>query len=156
LLSQTGDQDLMDDERMVPVFVFGTLKEGFPNSGANRGFRVAGEFLTIERYPLYLVGERYSPWLVLSKGEGFQVRGQVYRVDETALGGMDRLERVHASDGYQRVKVSVISETTDAEIQVFVYVKSPRQLEGMQVQLGPIAEYELQHSSLYQRRGDLR
>lgn len=138
---------------MVAVFVFGTLKAGFPNSDTNRGARVAGEFLTSNRYPLYLVGERYSPWLVHSEGEGLQVRGQVYMVDEAALGHMDRLERVHTSDGYRRVKMTVISETTNTEMQVFVYVKSPQQLEGMQVQLGPIAEYELQHASLYQRRG---
>ncbi|WP_285414832.1 hypothetical protein [Variovorax sp. efr-133-TYG-130] len=31
------------------VFVFGTLKEGFPNFTTNRGKRVAGEFVTVER-----------------------------------------------------------------------------------------------------------
>lgn len=137
---------------MHAIFVFGTLKAGFPNSDANRGARIAGEFLTSKRYPLYLVGGRYTPWLVHSEGEGFQVRGQVYLVDDAALGHMDRLERVQASNGYRRVKMSVISESTDTEMQVFVYVKSPQQLEDMQIQLGPIAEYELQHASLYQRR----
>jgi len=137
---------------MFPVFVFGTLKEGFPNSGTNKGSRIAGEFLTSNRYPLYLVGERYSPWLVLSEGEGFQVRGQVFRVDEATLGDMDRLERIHAADGYRRVQMPVIPEFTNEEIQVFVYVKLPQQLEGMLVQFGPIAEYELKHSSLYQKR----
>jgi hypothetical protein len=37
-------------------------------------------------------------------------------------------------------------------MQVFVYAKPPQQLEGMLVQLGPIAEYELEHASLYQKR----
>jgi gamma-glutamylaminecyclotransferase len=40
------------------VFVFGTLKQGFPNFHINRGRRVAGEFATGLAYPLYLVGER--------------------------------------------------------------------------------------------------
>jgi gamma-glutamylaminecyclotransferase len=137
---------------MHSVFVFGTLKEGFPNSGTNKGSRVAGEFFTINRYPLYLVGERYSPWLVLSEGEGFQVRGQVFTVDEATLGDMDRLERIHKTDGYRRVQVQVFSESANDEMQVFVYVKPPQQLEGMLVQLGPIAEYELEHASLYQKR----
>ena len=137
---------------MHSVFVFGTLKEGFPNSGTNKGSRVAGEFFTINRYPLYLVGERYSPWLVLSEGEGFQVRGQVFKVDEATLGDMDRLERIHKTDGYRRVQVQIFSESTCEEMQVFVYVKPPEHLEGMLVQLGPIAEYELKHSSLYQKR----
>jgi gamma-glutamylaminecyclotransferase len=137
---------------MYAVFAFGTLKEGFSNSGANKGSRVPGEFLTKYRYPLYLVGGRYSPWLVLSKGEGFQVRGQVFMVDEVILSDMDRLERTHEGDGYCRVQISVISEFSNEEILVFAYVKPPEQLEGMLVQLGPIAEYELQHSSLYQKR----
>ena len=98
------------------------------------------------------MGERYSPWLVLSEGEGFQVCGQVFTVDEATLGDMDRLERTHEVDGYRRVQVHVFSETTYEEIQVFVYVKPPEQLEGMLVQLGPIAEYELEHASLYQKR----
>ena len=110
---------------MYSVFVFGTLKDGFPNSGANKGSRIAGEFLTSNRYPLYLVGERYSPWLVLSEGEGFQVRGQVFRVDEATLGDLDRLERTHAADGYRRVLMPVISEFTNEETPVFVYVKLP-------------------------------
>ncbi len=137
---------------MYPVFVFGTLKEGFPNSSTNKGSRVSGEYLTKNRYPLYLVGERYSPWLVLSIGEGFQIRGQVFMVDEATLSEMDRLERIHEADGYRRVQMPVFSESTNEEMQVFVYVKTPEQLEGMLVQLGPIAEYELKHSSLYQKR----
>lgn len=137
---------------MYSVFLFGTLKEGFPNSNTNKGSRVAGDFLTKNRYPLYLVGERYSPWLVLSEGEGFQVGGQVFTVDEATLDDMDHLERIHHADGYRRVQVQVISESTCEEMQVFVYVKPPEQLEGMLVQLGPIAEYELEHALLYQKR----
>jgi len=137
---------------MHAVFLFGTLKQGFPNSSRNKGSRLAGNFLTKNRYPLYLVGERHSPWLVLSKGEGFQVRGQVFMVDEAGLGNMDRLERIGEAEGYRRVQMPVFSESTNEEMQVFVYVKPPEQLEGMLVQLGPIAEYELKHSSLYQKR----
>jgi gamma-glutamylaminecyclotransferase len=137
---------------MYPVFLFGTLKQGFPNSGTNKGSRVPGEFLTRNRYPLYLVGERHSPWLVLSEGEGFQVRGQVFMVDEATLGDMDLLERIHEPDGYRRIEMLVFSESTNEEMQVFVYVKPPQQLEAVLVQLGPIAEYKLEHSSLYQNR----
>ena len=141
---------------MYPVFVFGTLKEGFQNSSTNKGSRVSGEYLTKNRYPLYLVGERYSPWLMLSIGEGFQIRGQVFMVDEATLSEMDRLERIHEADGYRRVQIPVFSESTNEEMQVFVYVKTPEQLEGMLVQLGPIAEYEHKHSSLYHKRSSLK
>ncbi len=47
------------------VFVFGTLKQGFPNFATNRGCRVSetetGRYRTQQRYPLYLVGPRHSP-----------------------------------------------------------------------------------------------
>ena len=89
---------------------------------------------------------------MLSKGEGFQVRGQVFMVDDASLGDLDRLERIDEADGYRRVLMPVLSESTHEEAQAFVYVKPPQQLEGTLVQLGPIAEYELEHSSLYQKR----
>ena len=137
---------------MHAVFVFGTLKSDFPNAEFNHGSRVAGQFVTRDRYPLYLVGERYSPWLVHAPGKGFQVRGQVYMVDDAGLEQMDRLERVQAADGYDRVRLAVIAETTNTEKQVFVYIKSVQQLEAARVRLGPFAEYELSHAALYQRR----
>jgi len=137
---------------MYPVFLFGTLKRGFPNSSKNKGSLVSGDFLTKNRYPLYLVGERYSPWLILSRGDGFQIRGQVFMVDEASLADIDRLERIDQADGYHRVQIPVISESTNEEMRVYVYGKLPQQLEGMLIQLGPIAEYKLKHSSLYQKR----
>ena len=73
-------------------------------------------------------------------------------VDEAALSDMDRLERISEADGYRRVQIAVNSEPGNEEIQVFAYVKPPQQLQDMQVRLGPIAEYELKHSSLYQKR----
>jgi gamma-glutamylaminecyclotransferase len=55
------------------VFVFGTLKQDFPNFHANRGVRVPGNYITAQRFPFYLVGERYSPWLIDQPGLGHQV-----------------------------------------------------------------------------------
>ena len=143
---------LASDDGMNPVFVFGTLKQDFPNASTNRGSRVAGNFVTKGRYPLYLVGKRYSPWLVLNEGEGFQVRVQVFMVDQATLIDMDQLERTHEADGYRRVQMTVISESTSEEMLVFVYVKTPRQLEAVLVQFGPITEYKLEHASLYKNR----
>ena len=43
---------------MPPLFVYGSLKEGFPNFHVNQGRRVPGEFRTVRPHPLYLVGGR--------------------------------------------------------------------------------------------------
>jgi gamma-glutamylaminecyclotransferase len=41
------------------VFVFGTLKDGFPNHSENEGKKIVGRFMTRDKYPLYLIGERF-------------------------------------------------------------------------------------------------
>jgi gamma-glutamylaminecyclotransferase len=138
------------------VFVFGTLKEGFPNHHINGGRRVPGSFITKERLPLYLVGERSSPWLIKAPGEGFQVSGQVFEVDGTTLTAMDRLERVHDSDGYVRETIEVIQRgaktaaAVDGTVLLVQAYLKPRALLTPELrQRGPLAEYTLEHARLY-------
>lgn len=137
---------------MRPVFVYGTLKDGFPNAHINKGTRVPGEFLTKKRHPLYLVGQRHSPWLVHRENEGHHVRGQVFMVGDDVLEEMDALERVHEPDGYRKVSLRVVSEATGEEMLVSAYLKPWKQLESAVIQMGPLKEYELRHASLYQPR----
>jgi gamma-glutamylaminecyclotransferase len=137
------------------VFVFGTLKEGFPNFRRNHGVRLPGEFVTEQRLPLYLVGERHSPWLINSPGQGHQVAGQVFQVDHAALDQMDDLERINEPDGYRRLSISVVARDSSSGVSslVFAYLKPPEQLSLSSVRLGPLAEYTLEHAALYQSRG---
>jgi gamma-glutamylaminecyclotransferase len=90
------------------VFVFGTLKQGFPNAATNRGARWPGNFRTEAAFPLYLVGERHVPWLLNAPGTGLPVIGEVYAVDEATLRDMDALERVGHPDGYVRQGITVV------------------------------------------------
>jgi gamma-glutamylaminecyclotransferase len=135
------------------VFVFGTLKQGFPNFGFNTGKRVAGDFVTQERYPMYLVGERHVPWMLDTPGIGHEVVGQVFEVDGPALVAMDALERVGEPDGYRRVLIGIRRRDAVSEIrQAFAYMKPAEQLDPMQVQVGPLAEYMLEHAATYRYR----
>ena len=136
------------------VFVFGTLKEGFPNFATNKGRRLPGVFVTEDCYPLYLVGERHSPWLVDRPGEGERVAGQVFEVDETALAAMDALERIHEPDGYRRVRIPVVPDPGDgcASIDVFVYMKQARHFVQTEARVGPLREYMPEHAALYRPR----
>lgn len=136
------------------VFVFGTLKEGFPNFGTNAGVRLQGKYETVNPYPLYLVGERNSPWMVNAPGSGVRVIGQLFRVDSNALARMDILERVTEADGYERILIQVRpwgGNPSDG-IDVYAYLKDPRQLRGVEVKDGPFAEYSLAQSALYRSR----
>ncbi|MDM0034736.1 gamma-glutamylcyclotransferase family protein [Variovorax sp. J22P271] len=136
------------------VFVFGTLKEGFPNFATNKGARVAGDFMTVERYPLYLVGERFSPWLIDAAGEGERVVGQVFEVDEATLAAMDELERIAEQDGYRRVMLDVeaLADGRGTVRRVHAYVKPREQFTVADARLGPLQAYTREHAALYRRR----
>ena len=43
---------------MPSLFVYGSLKEGFPNFHVNRGRRLAGDYRTALPYPLVLLDGR--------------------------------------------------------------------------------------------------
>ena len=135
------------------VFVFGTLKEGFPNFLPHQGTRVPGTFITQERFPLYLVGQRHSPWLMHAPGEGHRIQGQVFEVDQAALDAMDQLERITEPDGYRRVVLEVASSGVGnpAVLNVNAYVKPPECLDPAEIRLGPLAEYTHEHAALYRR-----
>lgn len=143
-----------DDGRTL-VFVFGTLKEGFPNFAVNRGRRVGGVFRTLDRLPLWLVGERHVPWLIDSPGEGERVAGEVYEVDAAALAAMDELEGVGRPDGYHRKAIRVRAAGDDgAELVVQIYMKHAHQLDRAEVRQGPLAEYTPAHAKRYRKRGE--
>ena len=134
------------------VFVYGTLKEGFPNHARNAGTRLVGDYRTRERYPLLLVGERYSPWLVLDEGEGYRVSGQVFLVDDEALDALDRLERVTEVDGYRRLRIGVVARSSGDESEAFAYLKPAALLAHAAVREGPLHNYTLENALRYRRR----
>jgi gamma-glutamylaminecyclotransferase len=134
------------------VFVFGTLKEGFPNFATNRGTRIRGEFSTCAAYPLYLVGERHSPWLVDEPGKGVPVTGQIFRVDADTLAAMDKLERVSEPDGYRRKLLELKGGEPSSVVAAYAYLKLTEQLERSEIREGPIGEYKHEHACLYRPR----
>ena len=137
------------------VFVFGTLKEGFPNFHVNAGTRVGQTFRTRERFPLFLVGERHVPWMLAQPGAGLQVLGQVFEVNALTLRAMDDLEQIHEPDGYRRVEIEVEEELTSGQnqgIKVFAYLKPAEHLTVDLPRVGPLSEYTAEHAELYRPR----
>lgn len=125
------------------VFVYGTLKEGFPNFALNPGRRLPGAFRTLLPFPFYVVQlpvEDRAPWLVNRPGEGVRVCGQVFEVDDATLLAMDRFEEVGLPTGYVRVALDVEDETGRA-LRAHAYMKPPQQLSHCLRIEGPFAEY---------------
>jgi gamma-glutamylaminecyclotransferase len=132
------------------VFVYGTLKEGFRNFHINRGRRLPGEFVTVQAFPLYVIGEFGLPWLVHAPGQGERVRGQVFEVDGPTLAAMDVLERVADAGWYSRLPLAVQLPGA-APIEALAYFGHAARLDTDLRHHGPIAEYLTEHQALYRR-----
>ena len=134
------------------VFVYGTLKAGFPNAHVNRGTRVPGTFVTVERWPLYIATEDHIPWLVARVGEGAHVVGELYEVDDAGLARMDALERIDDPlNWYQRQTIAVRDrdDPAAAPVSAFVYFGSAARLRAGPVHEGPLAEVLPEHARRY-------
>ena len=126
---------------MHRVFVFGTLKQGFCNFHINRGQRVGGDFVTVERYALYILGEENLPWLLPTAGQGHAVVGQLFEVDDTTLAAMDRLERIDEPLWYRRVAIAVRPREGGVASTAWVYFGNVERLALEAVHVGPVPEY---------------
>lgn len=132
---------------MPPLFVYGSLKEGFPNFHVNQGRRLPGEFRTLRPHPLYLANGRL-PCLLPLPGEGLQVHGQLFEVSPDALARMDALERVGQPGGYSRelIEVQRIDGSAPDALAAFVYMQASALLEGGGEHIGPLERYTLEHA----------
>ena len=138
------------------VFVLGTLKRDFPNFQMNSGLKLGGMFVTLEKYPLYLIGPRYSPWMINDPGTGFEVEGEVFEVNSSGLKAMDEFERIDEEDGYRRLTVLVQNRDSGEVVDVFIYIKPLDQyldaLQSNNARSGPWDFYSVEHSLLYRSR----
>lgn len=135
----------------LPLFVYGTLKEGFCNFELNKGRRIPGQFETVSRYLLYVLGELSLPWLVDARGEGTPVRGQLFEVSDQLLTELDLFERVGEPGWLTRhvIQVRAIEPLDAPVVSVFVYLGDPDAPAVQTVHLGPIAEYTAEMDDRY-------
>jgi gamma-glutamylaminecyclotransferase len=146
---------------LEPVFVYGTLREGYPNAHAMSGERIEGLFETVSTYPLLLAGPRCSPCLINEPGTGMLVCGELFRVSLATYAVLDDLERIVMPDGYRRRRIEVLPVTetgnsgnyeqrSDRQRWVMAYLKARKHAPLPHV--GLLAEYGLDHAARYQRR----
>ena len=135
------------------IFVYGTLKDGFPNFSFNPGKRVAGNFRTRQSFPFYVVqlaDEDRAPWLMNTPGQGVQVSGQVFEVDAATLQSMDEFEEVGLATGYVRVAVELEAVDQDGDVvHAHVYMKEEHQMVACLAVEGPFAEYTAEQAMGY-------
>lgn len=129
------------------LFVYGSLKEGFPNFHVNKGRRVPGTYRTVQPYPLFLANGQL-PCLLDAPGSGHQVLGQLFEVSASELAAMDSLEKVGEPGGYRRITIEVEPVEMDpgGSHDAFVYVQHESRLAGSTTHVGPMAEYTHEHA----------
>ena len=132
------------------IFIYGTLKEGFPNYIKYNGHQCLGKYKTISGFSLYLVGERFSPWMVQSGSNN--VVGELFHINDENMIRIDLLERIDQPDGYSKVKIDIINVENNKFEEAFTYIKSIKQLELAKIMKGPIFNYTLELSKKYQSR----
>ena len=125
---------------MNQLFVFGTLKRGFPNYEVGMsGLRFVGRCRTFEAYPLVVAGKWFSPVLIFEAGFGSRVFGELFEVDDAALERLDFFEHVHLPSGHHRVKIAVerVAGGGGGEgiLDVWVYAKHRSQLDVIHSEL---------------------
>jgi gamma-glutamylaminecyclotransferase len=116
----------------VLLFVFGTLKRGFPlhERGLARS-RFIGEARTTERFPMVIAGDRFAPMLLHEPGighrvagelyAGHRVAGELYAVSPVEIETIDGLEHIGKA-GHFRLAIEV--DCGGSRLTAFAYFKS--------------------------------
>ena len=105
------------------LFVFGTLKRGFPLHHGLSGARYFGEYRTVERFPMLIAGPWFAPMMLNEPGIGHQVLGELYEVDEASLACIDSMESI-GQPGNLRVLIDVAPLDGGPSTRAYAYMKS--------------------------------
>ena len=108
---------------MHNLFVYGTLKKGFPLHYALSSASFVAEGHTVQPYPMVVASPRYAPMMFDEPGIGYQVRGELYRVDDATLATLDRLEAI-GMPGNVRAVLDIVSADARACVSAWAYFKS--------------------------------
>jgi gamma-glutamylaminecyclotransferase len=109
------------------VFVYGTLKRGYPNNPLLEGSEFLGEAVTVLTYKAVtvpaskMVGTSFP--VIMPDPSGKPVAGEIYTVDDATLARLDQLEREGRS--YDRVMIDATLPLSNGErlpAQAFIYV----------------------------------
>ncbi|KAL2892063.1 hypothetical protein RDABS01_007972 [Bienertia sinuspersici] len=109
----------INDNNQTLIFVYGTLKQGFPNHHLLKDLMSSndavflGSHKTLNSYPL-VCGPLGIPFLINIPGSGHQVKGELYSVSGRALARLDELEGISRGH-YERLPLEVVTVTEEEE-----------------------------------------
>jgi gamma-glutamylaminecyclotransferase len=123
---------------MIPVFVYGTLKRGFPFHplGLSDSTFVSA-VTTVHPYPMVIAGSFFGPMMLDEPGRGLRVVGELYSVRPDRLPKLDELEDV-GRPGSFRARVEIVDG--DATVEAIGFMKDERWLDP--VHTGFLSDYQ--------------
>lgn len=124
------------------LFIYGTLKRGFPNFTPFMDKALYIKDATTKlSFPLVIGGKYYSPCLIDEPGIGHHVSGELFDVAGDDLKKLDQLEATHLPNGYRRISIDVFEAGSIEPRKVWTYAKPRDVIEGIHSQ--PLREYRL-------------
>lgn len=100
------------------VFVYGSLKAGFPLHNILEGYEFVGQYKTQPSFKLMNLGP--FPALVHADEGGVRVSGEVYKIDPDVLNYLDVVEGVHR--GLYARELIVVHDQLGNQITPWAYV----------------------------------
>ena len=104
------------------LFVYGTLKRGFPNAMHMCSAQFQASATTVEAFPLVVDPQSAIPYLINKPGAGHRIAGEVFAVDEHDWPRLDYFEGV-PDHYYQRLAVDVVPRDGGAPLTVNAYFR---------------------------------
>ncbi|CAG9838336.1 unnamed protein product [Diabrotica balteata] len=107
------------------IFVYGTLKRNEPNhswfaKNAEGYYKYIGDAKTVEKLPLIIATKYNVPFILKSPGNGTNIIGEVYEVDDKVFADLDILEEY--PDFYTREQFDVTLLNGGSSVKVWIYV----------------------------------
>jgi len=125
---------------MHRLFVFGTLKRGFPlHERARAGAIWLGRGTTIEAYPMFVAGRWYAPMMLNEPGHGYRVMGELYEIEGPRLELNDGIESVGVPGNF-RTPAWIEPSDGGAARRALIYMKD-RAL-ALPIHTGRLADYQ--------------
>ncbi len=109
---------------MALIFVFGTLKRGFPMADKLKNTQFHGLAQTAQAFPMFVAGGIFGPMMLDSPGRGLRVRGELYDVSPEALAVVDKSEEVGSPGNFRRM-IDVV-KADGATVPALAFFKHPR------------------------------
>ncbi len=109
---------------MHHVFIYGTLKRNYQNYHMiSAHVTYVGRFRTQQDFPMVVGGRWFSPYLINEPGQGHQVIGEVFKVNDEGLHLLDELEGTHIADGYQRISTTADDTESSTLLHAWRYAR---------------------------------